>query len=108
RVPYLELEGYAEFLSGHGVPLIQDYDAMTPPGTDPNTLVEIDWRDFSASHDDQVWQVSASFQLWRSILSALGLPFQTIFAPHTDKFTRRFDEVWELTERVKEAHRMRK
>ena len=106
RIPFLDLEGYAEFMAHHGVPVIQDVEAIAPPGTDPTTLVEIDWREFS--DEDHGWPAVSAFKLWAPILTALGLPTQPIFALHTDKFVERFDEVWELAERAKQAQGLRK
>lgn len=105
RVPFLDLIGYPEFLSLHGIPVIQEHSATVPPGTEFETFIELVWREFSESTDDTLWEISCAHKIFDHVLRGLGLPSAKILLFPDDSSIM---EIFELNDRAKEVSQKRK
>lgn len=98
RIPFLDLKGYPAFLTMHGIPLIQEHSAIVPAGTDVETFIELEWRDFDTSMDDTRWEFSCAHKIFDHVLRGLGLPSAKILLfPDDSSIT----EIFELNDRAK-------
>ncbi len=76
-VPFWDSEKYLEFIRLHGLPVVQDDEAMAPPGIDYDSLAEVPARAFRS---DRVMSWASAAKdvglLFGTVLAALGVPPQ--------------------------------
>jgi hypothetical protein len=82
RVPFLDLPDFMHFVERYGIPVIQDEECFAPPGTDPDTCLELTPFDDEAGQPQKNPYLSAGV-IFATICLALGVP-HSIFWFHQD------------------------
>jgi len=80
RVPFLDTRGYTEFVSEHGIPVIQFDDDFAPPGDTFESLHLVVAKPTRGVN--QQWIEAAFVFTW--VLNGLGLPIATAFREGMD------------------------
>lgn len=103
RVPFLDTKGYSEFVAIHNLPVIQDETVIAPPETSPESLVELSWRFYDNSKEDELWIFQTTFAILAPILWGLGLPPQKAIGVAGDDIM----EIFDLVGRALEVQKVR-
>lgn len=103
RIPFLDTPGFVNFVSAHGIPLIQDEMAMVPPGTDPETLIELPVRNLEAPKKDGILsQLENAISIFIPLINALALP-HNVFSDSRDSMK----ELFYLSDRARQVQERR-
>ena len=76
-VPFLSHSGYLEHIDEYGLPIVQDTDFLTPPGTSLDSFVVSPDIGRTPSEDEYVDYDGPLF-MSMLILSALGIPMEVL------------------------------
>ena len=88
KIPFFDSEVFLLHVRKYGVPLCQEDSALTPPGTAPESLLELDVQ--KPSHgcdlDGLVGLFVTVSTLFVSIMEALGIPREVLFHSSSDLY----------------------
>ena len=94
-VPFVDLPAFYSHIEDHGLPIVQDTDAIVPQGTSLETFVVLPERDAPetdslGSTDEILDYILEAIKIGIHILEALGVPRQIMLQPQ-DLFLRYFN-----------------
>jgi hypothetical protein len=74
RTPFLDTETFSQFVSDHGLPIIQFSDAFAPRGNTVHSLVLVEEDDIGDPNRPELLEWTEAHWVYLPIINAVGIP----------------------------------